>query len=386
MFLDAGGFDEAFHFDYEDLDLAFRLHNRGLVLRYAPGALGRHLHAYDWASLIRRYHSRGQAERLMAEKHSWFEPFFAARLNSAQDHAPVSAVWARLGAVVPEVPASLRRRVQALANRWYHQQLAAPFFGAWNGQDDLADLRDYLGPDFDADHLQHHSELMDKEERAAPDERTFYLTSRAYLYDLTMFAVWGTKEPYLGALRRLVPPPARLLDYGCGIGTDGLRLLTYGYQVDFADFENPSTAYLRWRLARRGLDAPVHHVDAGVPCGFDLAYSFDVIEHVDDPFGFLNELENRADLVMVNFLDPDPEDTHLHRPLPVRKLLNHVTRRGLIFYHRYEGRSHLVVYRTGSLRGSRSAAQSCERRVRGELHVIAERLTNLPVASRSKWR
>ena len=79
-------------------------------------------------------------------------------------------------------------------------------------------------------------------------------------------------------------PGARVLDYGCGIGSDGLALLEAGYEVEFADFDNPSTAYLRWRLARRELSAPIYDLDVEVPGGFDAAYAFDVIEHVDDPF------------------------------------------------------------------------------------------------------
>jgi hypothetical protein len=119
-----------------------------------------------------------------------------------------------------------------------------------------------------------------------------------------------------------------------------------GYRVSFADFDNPSTAYLRWRLARRGLEADVLDLDRDVPGRFDAAYSLDVIEHVEDPFAFLDELERRASVVMVNFLEPDPHDTHLHRPLPIPALLDHAASSGLLRYRRYHGRSHLVIYRT----------------------------------------
>jgi SAM-dependent methyltransferase len=158
----------------------------------------------------------------------------------------------------------------------------------------------------------------------------------------------GTKFHYLADLRRHVPQGSDVLDYGCGIGSDGLRLLDAGYRVAFADFDNPSTRYLRWRLHERGADARVFDLDADVPDGFDAAFSFDVIEHVDDPFAFLDELERRAAIVVVNFLDPDPDDPHVHRPLPVGRLLDHATRRGLLRYRLYHGRSHLVVYRSNA--------------------------------------
>jgi SAM-dependent methyltransferase len=207
-----------------------------------------------------------------------------------------------------------------------------------------AELRAYLGDDFRLDRLQHYQEHLDAEFAEVGHEDTFYLTSRAYLYNLTAFAMTGTKLPYLQELVRHVPAGARVLDYGCGIGADGLLLLEAGYRVEFADFDNPSVEYLRWRLAQRGLEAPIHDLQQGVPGGFDAAYSFDVIEHVPDPFAFLGELEQRAQLVLVNFLAPVPGDQELHHDLPITELLAHVARRRLRSYALLHGRSHLVLY------------------------------------------
>jgi SAM-dependent methyltransferase len=187
----------------------------------------------------------------------------------------------------------------------------------------------------------------------AADERAFYRSSEAYLFDLTAFAMTGTKLPYLEMLSDAVPPGARLLDYGCGIGSDGLMLLEAGYRVEFADFANPSTAYLRWRLEKRGLEAPVHDVERFVPGGFDAAYAFDVIEHVSHPFGFLRELESRASMVEVNFLEYDPNEQYLHHELPIPELLAHVCRQRLVTYRLFHRTSHVVVYRPGQTTVSR---------------------------------
>jgi SAM-dependent methyltransferase len=146
----------------------------------------------------------------------------------------------------------------------------------------------------------------------------------------------------------LVPPGSRVLDYGCGIGSDGLLLLEAGYDVGFADFANPSTEYLRWRLRKRGFDAPIYDLDSSPPdAGWDAAYSFDVIEHVPDPFAFLGTLEQLAGLVVVNFLEPLPDEPDVHHELPIPALLRHAAGRRLRRYRLYYGRSHLVLYEGG---------------------------------------
>jgi SAM-dependent methyltransferase len=182
-----------------------------------------------------------------------------------------------------------------------------------------------------------------------------------------------TKLPYLRELVRLVDPGARVLDYGCGIGSDGLALLEAGYRVEFADFDNPSTAYLRWRLARRGLEARIWDIEREVPGGFDAAYAFDVIEHVDDPFAFLRQMERRAALVVVNLLEPGPAEREpaSHRELPIAAIGSHAAASGLRSYAIHHGRSHLVAYHPGAARPLA--------RARGRLAIAGAR-------ARRRWR
>jgi SAM-dependent methyltransferase len=228
----------------------------------------------------------------------------------------------------------------------------------FDAERELDELRAYLGPSYDHARLQRYAQEVEEEYRRLGDEERFYRTSEAYLYDLTAFAMSGTKLPYLRDLTRFVPRGGRVLDYGCGIGSDGLLLLEAGYQVAFADFDNPSTRYLRWRLERRGLRAPIYDLDRDrLPAEHDLVYAFDVIEHVPDPFGLLARIEQLGRLVLVNFLESVADDTELHRPLPVARLVARAADRSLLHYRRYHGRSHLVLYepgRTGARRRLRS--------------------------------
>ena len=234
---------------------------------------------------------------------------------------------------------------------------------------ELAELKSYLGDEYDHTRLERYEEAVDEELAQVGDEAELYRTSRMYLYNLTAFAMTKTKQPYLADLTDLVPPGSRVLDYGCGIGSDGLLLLEHGYEVGFADFANPSTEYLRWRLARRGLEAPIYDLDADPPPpGWDAAYSFDVIEHVDDPFAFLANLERLARLVVVNFLAPSPFDPDVHQhDLPIRRLLRHAAAGGLRRYRVYHERSHLVLYGNGLASPLMGSARVLSGRIKGKL-------------------
>lgn len=132
FFVAAGGFDSDFAFDYEDLDLGWRLGQRGLRLLYEPEALVHHLHRYDWASLKRRYASRAVAERLMMAKHDWFVPWFYNQLTSAEREPAASPLWAVAARFVPRRAEAIRSKVQKRADRHYRQQLAPVFLSAWN--------------------------------------------------------------------------------------------------------------------------------------------------------------------------------------------------------------------------------------------------------------
>lgn len=373
FFLESGGFDEAFTYFYEDLDYGWRASQKGMKLLYDPSARAEHLHRYDESALARRFRGVGMGEYLMASKHPWFEPHFLLRVKRARQGGAVNQLWTHLVEWAPPWTRAIRRRAEERANLWYYQKMAEPFLAGWSAAEDLSALQDYLGPSYDHSHLVDHQGVVDAERDATGDEETFYRVSREYLYDLTAFSMSGTKAPYLYDLRRAVPRGGRLLDYGCGIGADGLRLASDGYRVAFADFANPSTEYLKWRLARASLEAPVYDLDSDeLPQDFDAAYSFDVIEHVEDPFDFLARLERSARLVIVNFLEEDAHDTDLHRPLPIGSLLDHAANCGLVRYRKYHGRSHFVIYRSPrenvrSTRSLRSLPSSIERRVGARL-------------------
>jgi hypothetical protein len=70
-----------------------------------------------------------------------------------------------------------------------------------------------------------------------------------------------------------------------------------------------------------------------------------VIEHVEDSFAFLAEMEARADTVLVNLLESAPDDPEVHHELPIEAILERASDLGLRSYGIHHGRSHLVAYR-----------------------------------------
>jgi len=131
LFLASGGFDPDFVFDYEDLDLGWRLREHGMRLLYESRAVTDHLHPYDWAAVKRRYESRAGAERLMQAKHEWFEPWFYGQIETAARARQVSRLWTLLVDCVPLRPRRLRRAFERRADRSYLQRLAPSFLAAW---------------------------------------------------------------------------------------------------------------------------------------------------------------------------------------------------------------------------------------------------------------
>ena len=342
----------------DEASVVVRLRTAGVQLQAVPAASALDTRRFGWTDVERHYQTVARTEVQIAAHDATFDAPTRRKTLAVSDRRPVSPLWAR---VADRVPRPLRPLTDARAADWYHQRIVDVFLDSWEGRRDFAELREYLGDRYDPESFVRHTAVLEDEEEASGDEASFYRTSETYLYDLTVFAMSGTKAPYRRVIRSLVPPGARLLDYGCGIGSDGLRLLDEGYDVEFADFDNPSTRFLRWRLARRGIDARVHDIDVEVPRGFDLAYCFDVIEHIEDPHGFLDVLESTADIVVVNFLEPTPDDIHLHKPLDVEALVSRATKHGLLWYRRYHGRSHLVAYRTGRGRGVNPALSALRR-------------------------
>lgn len=93
----------------------------------------------------------------------------------------------------------------------------------------------------------------------------------------------------------------RVLEIGCGIGTDTISFARAGAQVTAVDLSGESLALARRRAALYGLDVQFYQADAEhltdvVPVErFDLVYSFGVIHHTPHPERAIEQLGHYMD-------------------------------------------------------------------------------------------
>ena len=304
LLLEDEGFDEDFPFAaFEDLECGLRLSRLGLRLYYEPAAICHHLHDYDWPALQRRFACMAVSERLMVDMHPDVEAGSLGRMKAAaRGHA------LPLGGFVGIVPRQLKGLdgfVRRQADRRYHRRLAPSYLEAWDRAAELCELRRYLGERYDSARLVYRSgpdptegNGARTESRSADDDRLFDYAGRALA---------GTTRDALSFLRRHVPPGARLLEYGCGIGSDGLRFAAAGYPVQFADLPGPSLEYLRWRLAERGLALTVYEIGHDeLPGELDAAVCLDAAGRGRDPVALLRQLERIAPIVALGLFAETP--------------------------------------------------------------------------------
>lgn len=124
------------------------------------------------------------------------------------------------------------------------------------------------------------------------DQRTVAIQRKGNIFAEGPSLAEGSGEVAHLLRRHLGPPPCRVLDVGCGLGSYGRGLLADGYdwmgvEVDAADCAE---------LARLGL--PHRHVDGrAIPFAdgaYDAALCLEVLEHLDNPGAVVAEIRRVA--------------------------------------------------------------------------------------------
>lgn len=177
-------------------------------------------------------------------------------------------------------------------------------------------LRDLLPPGSSALKLSERSHYTDKMD-----------------YYLRMHATWCGSPFYrhfhssfLDDLRRL-PPGSRILETGCGLGYDGLELLSSGYRVVETDISPGQLSQARRLQEEKGFSGTSSHLLADaeqlpfVSDSFDGAFMVASLHHLPDPLEALRETRRvlRAGGVLV--LGTEPNSWQNYTIYPLGKLL-----------------------------------------------------------------
>lgn len=121
----------------------------------------------------------------------------------------------------------------------------------------------------------------------------FYQTSDRYLYESTYTEGYADHQRMarvaLKAVRRwrLIP----VLDFGGGGGGMTVALAACGIACEYSDVPGRITEFVRWRLAKRGLTAPIHDATRPLPAArYRAVLAIDVLEHVPDLVATVRQL------------------------------------------------------------------------------------------------
>jgi glycosyltransferase involved in cell wall biosynthesis len=89
LLLEAGLFDTSFpHAAWEDIEVAYRLMQRGMHMLYRPEAIARHHHDITFASFRRRQEKAGEAAAIFYRKHPELGDFLAVPLARSLPERP----------------------------------------------------------------------------------------------------------------------------------------------------------------------------------------------------------------------------------------------------------------------------------------------------------
>lgn len=138
--------------------------------------------------------------------------------------------------------------------------------------------------------LRYGTELLAKEWEQMnpqnPDEiMAFYRNAENYIFDLANWHrgriqhVQNVVE--FGQQKKL----KRILDYGSGIGEEGIALAEAGFEASLTDVPGKTFAFAKWRVRQRGLNIQFIDVmdDAPLKEMCDCVLCFEVLEHLWEP-------------------------------------------------------------------------------------------------------
>lgn len=179
----------------------------------------------------------------------------------------------------------------------------------------VIELKEYLGKDFIP--YFDSSWALAKEWASVPRNtkkkiEEFYEKTKYFIYNSTIFFESGNRINLKKSFKQIAEKykVQSVLDFGCGVGNDGLMMLDEGYDVIFADINVSAIEFLKWRLEKRKTKRNRYKVinisNSDLKVESDMFWSVDVIEHMKDPSEIFNWISSKT-RVVAYFTDADDE-------------------------------------------------------------------------------
>ncbi len=157
------------------------------------------------------------------------------------------------------------------------------------GTIDLSELEEFLGDKFTwgLDSSWGLVEKWNLTKRETKEQiQDFYKNNDLYLYNLIIWAASGHRPKYVDSTIKYLDELniRSIIDYGCGVGTDGLDLLSKNKKVYFCDINSSCIEFVKWRLNKRNANGIIVTLPELKSIGpVDAVWLMDVIEHISDP-------------------------------------------------------------------------------------------------------
>jgi 2-polyprenyl-3-methyl-5-hydroxy-6-metoxy-1,4-benzoquinol methylase len=175
----------------------------------------------------------------------------------------------------------------------------------WNhatGSKGLNELKEYMGDKF-VQYYDSSYALAREWYQISPitehQIKEFYKTTNNYIYNLVIWYESKDREDFATELINLAEDLKlkSFVDFGCGVGNDGLFLIANGYKTYFIDFDCPSIKFLKWRAKKRNLEVEVYNIESlKVLPDADAVFAIDVLEHMVDPLDVIMKLSSSTKL------------------------------------------------------------------------------------------
>jgi len=162
-------------------------------------------------------------------------------------------------------------------------------------------------------------EWNQKSPPTAEEITDFYRQTENYIFDLAGWHREPTRKKLAETAIKICKQnkTQKILDFGCGIGQDGISFSEAGFDVALADLPGKTFDFAKWRIEKGSLSIKTINVDE-LDEMYDAILCFDVLEHLWEPEKTLRYLHDHLSdegimLITASFGHDEIHPMHLER-------------------------------------------------------------------------